>query len=67
MGSCQTKNRYHNSEARQIRLVRDANTAEDADEKKKRRKIKSQEIIKKEIYALFEDYDTNKDGKLSLQ
>ncbi len=67
MGSCQTKNRYHDSEERQIRLVRDANTAEDADEKKKRRKIKSQETIKKEIYALFEDYDTNKDGKLSLQ
>ncbi len=66
MGSCQPTNRFTDGEGRQRRLIRDAIYVEDADEKRKRRKIKSQEVVKKEIYALFEDYDRNKDGKLQL-
>lgn len=45
-------------------MIRDVVYVEDADEKKRRSKIKSEEALKREIYALFDGYDRNKDGKL---
>lgn len=47
MGSCHNKSRYSNGDGREKKLIRDANTVETLEEKKRNSRIKTQETMKK--------------------